>query len=179
MPSATVPTLPSERWPLVLWTMKPAAAPGVHQPSSGRPVRNNGTQSGGKQLTVRRGRGCVCAARQRRPHGVVRGRQRGHGSGLGRALQPSLSRRTTTVHRPDPKVLSPRERRPAPDAAGGPGQPACRLDANRLPCRTPPSVGRAIPLRASRPSDVGCWCTRDHRRIRVAIPPHRSRQPPD
>ena len=27
MPKATVPSLPSERWPLVLWVMKPAAAP--------------------------------------------------------------------------------------------------------------------------------------------------------
>lgn len=27
MPNATVPTLPAERWPLVLWVMKPAAAP--------------------------------------------------------------------------------------------------------------------------------------------------------
>ena len=27
MPKATVPTVPAERWPLVLWTMKPAAVP--------------------------------------------------------------------------------------------------------------------------------------------------------
>jgi hypothetical protein len=27
MPKATVPTVPAERWPLVLWVMKPAAAP--------------------------------------------------------------------------------------------------------------------------------------------------------
>ena len=27
MPKAIVPTVPAERWPLVLWTMKPAAAP--------------------------------------------------------------------------------------------------------------------------------------------------------
>jgi uncharacterized membrane protein YeiH len=28
MPEAIVPTVPAERWPLVLWTMKPGAAPG-------------------------------------------------------------------------------------------------------------------------------------------------------
>jgi hypothetical protein len=27
MPNATVPTLPAERWPMVLWAMKPAAVP--------------------------------------------------------------------------------------------------------------------------------------------------------